>query len=219
MPYSFNLLRHRLWFPIFFLFLLWVIMIIDLHFHLELPQYGLYPLQKKGLIGILTMPLLHANLSHLMANSIPVLVLSAALFFFYEKIAWPVFFWIYLLSGLWTWFLARSDAPHVGASGLIYGLAAFLFTSGVIRRDNRLAALSLLVAFLYGGLLWGVFPQFFPMERISWEGHLMGLVAGFVIALFYKNQGPQRKQYEWEEEENEENEENEVNEVNEDKFQ
>lgn len=90
---------------------------------------------------------------------------------------------------------------HIGASSLIYGLSSFLFVSGLIRKDTRLAALALIVAFLYGSIVWGVFPDFFPKKNISWEGHLGGLVAGIILAFYYKKAGPQRKRYSWEFEE------------------
>jgi membrane associated rhomboid family serine protease len=116
---------------------------------------------------------------------------------------------IWLLSGIWVWFGGRSSW-HVGASGVIYGLSAFLFLSGIIREVKGLAALSLVVVFLYGSMIWGVFPDLFPEEEaISWEGHLGGFVAGMAMALYYRKQGPQRKKYSWElEDQNDEEDEN-----------
>jgi membrane associated rhomboid family serine protease len=104
---------------------------------------------------------------------------------------------IYLISGIWLWFGGR-PAYHIGASGIIYGFASFLFISGIIRKYIPLMAISLLVAFLYGGLIWGVLPI---DMKISWEGHLYGGIAGIVVAFYYKNKGPQRKKYDWEIEE------------------
>jgi membrane associated rhomboid family serine protease len=132
-------------------------------------------------------------------------VLGVGLFYFYRPIAPKVFILIYLVSGFWLWFGGR-PGYHIGASGIIYGLAAFLFLSGVLRKYTRLMALSLLVVFLYGSLIWGIFPL---DMRTSWEGHLYGAIAGLIIAVYYKNRGPQRKKYEWEiEEELEEKGEN-----------
>lgn len=105
----------------------------------------------------------------------------------------------WLMSGIWVWVFAR-EAFHIGASGIIYSWAAFLFVSGVIRNHPRLMALSLLVAFLYGSMVWGIFPL---RERVSWEGHLMGMVAGVVLALFYREQGPAKKLYSWDYEDEE----------------
>ena len=101
---------------------------------------------------------------------------------------------------------ARGNSIHIGVSGIVYGLAAFLFLSGILRREVKLMAITLLIAFLYGGMVWGVFPQFFPREHISWESHLMGLVAGAILAVYYRNEGPQRIKYEWEDENDDDDE-------------
>ncbi len=187
---------HSLLFPLFFLFLIWLIKIIEHVLELNFVMFGIYPLKLEGLTGIITAPLVHSDFSHLIANSLPLLLLNIGIFYFYTKVAYKVFFLTYFITGLWVWFGAR-HAYHIGASGLIYGFASFLFFSGVIRKDIRLAALSLLVAFLYGGMVWGIFPF---KEKISWESHLMGMVAGLVLAIYFKKHGPQRKKYEWEEE-------------------
>jgi hypothetical protein len=126
------------------------------------------------------------------------LFLGGLLFYFYHPIAWKIFWLVWLVTGLWVWVFARGDAVHIGASGVVYGLASFLFLSGILRRDNRLMAITLLIAFLYGGLVWGIFPQLFPHQPISWESHLMGLLAGAVLAIYYRNSEPRRKVYEWE---------------------
>jgi membrane associated rhomboid family serine protease len=109
------------------------------------------------------------------------------------------------LSGIWVWFGGR-DSWHIGASGVIYGLSSFLFVSGMIRKNTQLAALAMVVAFLYGSMIWGIFPDFFPKENISWEGHLGGFVAGIIMAFYYRNSGPKPKKYSWELEEEEETE-------------
>jgi membrane associated rhomboid family serine protease len=184
-------------YPTIFLILLWLIKGADILFDLGLNNWGLYPLQVKGLLGIFTSPFLHADLAHLFANSIPLLVLGAFLFYFYKDIAWMILGLLYLMTGIWVWVYARGNAGHIGASGIIYGLASFLFFSGIIRREKSLLVITLLVAFLYGGLIWGIFPQLFPNQPISWESHLMGLLAGIVLALYYRNQGPQRKSWDW----------------------
>nr|NQU93908.1 rhomboid family intramembrane serine protease [Bacteroidota bacterium] len=105
-----------------------------------------------------------------------------------------------LVTSFWVWIWAR-EAYHIGASGVIYGLASFLFFSGIFRKESRLMAISLIIAFLYGGLIWGLFPELFPKKNISWESHLMGLLSGLVLALFFRKEGPQKKQWSWELEE------------------
>ena len=183
--------------PVILVLLLWFIKGADMLFDLELNNWGLFPLQVKGLPGIFTSPFLHADLAHLFANSIPLLVLGAFLFYFYTDIAWMILFLIYVITGIWVWVYARGGAAHIGASGVIYGLASFLFFSGMIRRETGLLVITMLVTFLYGGLIWGIFPQLFPNQPISWESHLMGLLSGLVLAIYYRNQGPQKKSWEW----------------------
>ena len=173
-------------FPLVFVLVIWLIKIFEVTSDVSLSKYGLFPLKAKGLTGIIMGPLLHGDWKHLFNNSFPVFFLSWAIFYFYHEIAWKVFLLTFLMSQIWLWFFAR-EAYHIGASGLVYGFGAFVFVSGVIRRNRNLLAISLLVAFLYGGMVWGIFPL---EERISWEGHLMGMIAGIILAFYYKNFGP-----------------------------
>ena len=195
-----NRLFYSLFFPGIFLVLIWGIALFQYIFNVSFVEYGLWPRTARGAIGIITSPLIHADFNHLYANSIPLLVLGASLFYFYRKIALQVFILIYLFSNIWVWGIAR-EAYHIGASGVIYGLASFLFVSGLVRKEPRLMAISMLVAFLYGSFIWGVFPELFPDKNISWEGHLMGMLAGVIFAIYFRKQGPQRKRYSWEFEE------------------
>jgi membrane associated rhomboid family serine protease len=138
------------------------------------------------LVGILTAPFIHANLNHLINNSVPFLVLLTAIFYFYQKVAWRVLLVSYLATGSLVWLLARSSY-HIGASGLIYSFAAFVFFSGIIRRNINLLAISMLVIFLYGSMVWGIFPY---RSDMSWESHLMGLTVGAVLSVIYRHEGP-----------------------------
>ncbi|MDY6802039.1 MAG: rhomboid family intramembrane serine protease [Bacteroidota bacterium] len=191
---------YSLVFPGFFLLLIWLIKIIEVTLHLNFTFLGIFPLRIKGLIGIVTAPLIHSDFQHLAANSLPLLILGAGLFYFYQNIAGKVFLLIYLISNIWIWFGARY-AYHIGASGIIYGMASFLFFSGVIRKNVKLMAISLLVVFLYGSMVWGLLPI---QPHVSWESHLMGAIAGLVLAFYYRDRGPKRKIYSWEFEEEEE---------------
>lgn len=185
--------------------------------NLNLGFLGIMPLKVSGLVGILTAPLIHENYSHLAANSIPLLVLGISLFFFYNEIAYKVFFLIYIITNIWVWSFAR-DAYHIGASGVVYGLAAFLFVSGFLRRHSQLKAISFLVVFFYGGIVWGVFPHFFPDKNISWESHLSGIISGVILAWFFRSEGPQRPIYDWENEEDNFTDEESVNEFLDEKY-
>lgn len=197
-------LYRSFFYPALFVILLWIIRGSDAIFELGLNKFGLYPLQTKGIIGIFTAPFLHADFAHLFANSIPLLLLGALLFYFYKELAWNILIWLCIITGIWVWTFARGGAAHIGASGVIYGLASFLIFSGIIRRETSLMVITLLVTFLYGGLIWGFFPQFFPDKPISWESHGMGFLAGIVLAYFYRNQGPQRTKPDWDNEDDNE---------------
>ncbi len=186
--------------PAIFLLLMWWVKFAEWIFDFPLTFLGIHPLHWDGLPGILLSPFIHGDWKHLAANSVPLLVLGAALYFFYRNMATKIFFLILLITGVWVWLGAR-ESYHIGASGVIYGLSTFLLLSGFIRKETRLMALSLVVVFLYGSFVWGIFPQFFPEKNISWEGHLSGMIAGVVLAIFYRNEGPQRRKYSWELEE------------------
>ena len=193
---------HSLLFPLLFLLLIWIIKISEILLDLDFAFLGIFPLKTKGLIGIITAPLIHSDIQHLLANSVPLLIFGTGLFYFYNKIAHKVFFLSYLIANIWIWFGAR-QAYHIGASGLVYSFASFLFVSGVIRRNVKLMAISLLVVFLYGSMIWGVLPI---QPHVSWESHLLGAIAGIVLAFYYRNKGPDRKIYSWELEEEVEDE-------------
>jgi membrane associated rhomboid family serine protease len=188
---------RSLFFPAVFVIFMWIMKILDVTFDLDLNRFGLQPLHWKGLAGIITAPFLHADFAHLFANSIPMLVLGGLIFYFYREISWPVVILTWLITGSWVWLFARGNAVHVGASGVVYGMAAFLFLSGIIRREKSSMVITLLVTFLYGGMIWGIFPELFPNQPISWESHLMGLIAGAVLAIWYRKKGPQKKEYDW----------------------
>jgi membrane associated rhomboid family serine protease len=178
--------KHSLWFASLFILILFSVKGIESIFDLDFTDYGLYPLNFKGLRGIILSPLIHGSWEHLINNSIPLFVLTVTLFYFYREISYRVFFLIYGVHGFWLWFLGR-HSYHIGASGIIYGLGSFLFVSGLIRKNSNLMAISLLVVFLYGSMVWGIFPL---IETVSWEGHLTGMAAGIIFAFFYRQYGP-----------------------------
>jgi hypothetical protein len=142
-------------------------------------------------LGIFFSPFIHGDFKHLISNTFPFLLLSTALFMFYKELAFKVLFWIYIGGGLWLWSFGR-HANHIGASGIVYGLFAFLAVSGMVRGHKPLIALSLLTIFVYGSMIWGIFPMDI---KISWEGHLTGLVWGVILSFFFRYKGPIEKQY------------------------
>jgi len=198
--------RYSLLFPSIFLILIWMVKIVEITLGLNFVYLGLYPLKISGLTGILTAPLIHADFKHLFDNSLPVFFLSLAIFFFYRQVALRVFIYIYLITGICVWLGARG-AYHIGASGLVYGFATFLFFSGILRNNINLLAISLLVVFLYGGLVWGIFPFDY---RVSWESHLFGGLTGLVIAFYFRKYGPPPSRSEYEEDDDEEENNDEI---------
>jgi membrane associated rhomboid family serine protease len=187
-------------FPLVFTALMWVVKIFEVETKINLAFLGIYPLQIKGLPGIFASPFIHGDWAHLYANTIPFLILSSCIFYFYREIAFRVFFMIWGITGLWVWFWGQ-EAFHIGSSGLVYGFAAFIFLSGLLRREKRLMSISFFVAFTYGSLVWGIFPELFPDKNISWESHLMGLIAGSTVAWYFRREGPQKIEHVWDDDE------------------
>ena len=194
---------HSLILPALFVFVFWMIKITEQVTGISLVEWGVFPREWRGLPGILFSPFIHSGFSHLISNSVPFFILFFALIYFYRRISYRIFIILYLLSGLTVW-LAGRPAWHIGASGVVYALAAFHFVSGIIRNDVRLLTLSVVVVFLYGGMVWGLLPI---DPKMSWEGHLWGAVSGVVLALYYRKYIIRRDKFEWEEEEEEEPEE------------
>ena len=181
-----RIVRHSLFVSGAFVVVLWLIKLFEFEFDLDFSTWGVLPHDVTGLRGIIFSPLIHANFKHLIANTIPLFILTFSLFFFYRKSSYTIFILIYLFSGVFVW-LGGREALHIGASGLIYGLAAFLFLSGIISFNIRLLTISMIVSLVYGGLFWGIFPV---KPEISWESHLWGGISGFALAFFYRNSAP-----------------------------
>ena len=175
---------------------LWLIKLVDVIFGFDFVQYGVYPRQPSGLMGIVWAPLIHGSISHVFANTAPIIILGTALLYGYPKSAKVVIPVIYLASGVGVWLFARS-AYHIGASGLTFGIMFFVFTIGVLRWDRRAMMLSLVVFFLYGGMIWGIFPS---APGISFESHFFGALIGIVLAILFKGHdpAPPEKRYSWE---------------------
>ncbi len=178
---------------------LWWIWIADQLFGLDLNRLGVYPRHLDGLWGLAFAPLIHGSFSHLMSNTLPVFILGASLFYFYPKSARLAMPAIYVGSSLGVWLFGRA-AYHIGASGVTHGLMFFLFLSGILRRDKRAIAVAMMVFFLYGSMVWGIFPR---DPDISFEAHFFGAVLGVVMAVvLQKLDSPRwrRRKYSWEDE-------------------
>ena len=197
--HSFDLTLKYAVFPAFVVIaFMWLFFFIDYVLPVNLYEWGVRAQSLKGLRGVLFMPLLHSteDFKHIFNNSVPTFILVTALFYSYKQVAWRVFISSWILTGLFVWiFAVQGKAYHIGMSGVIYALVGFLFTSGVIRRYFPLQALSLFVIFLYGSLIWGIFPM---EPRVSWQGHFMGLIVGTWLAFYFRGEGPKRPKYQYE---------------------
>jgi len=176
-----------------FVALLWMILLLGQG--LDLERFGVEPRVWSGLVGIFAAPLLHGGFKHLLDNSIPLVVVGTAMLYLYPKSALRVLPAVYLGPGIAVWLFAKGGI-HIGASGLVYGLVAYVFVAGLIRRDRRAIAASMLVAFMYGTLAWGVTPI---QVGMSWETHLAAAIIGALMALLLRRYDvPPRVRYDWE---------------------
>lgn len=194
-----RLLTSSLIIPTILVAIMWLVKIVETVFDLDFSFLGIKPISAEGMPGILLFHFIHGDWHHLFANTVPILVLGASLYYFYRPIANKILLILMFSTGLITWCMARSGV-HIGASGLVYGLTFFLMLSGFIRRDRKLIIISLIVVFLYGSLVWGLYPKYAIENNISWEGHLAGFVMGIVLAIYFKKEGPQREEHIWEDE-------------------
>ena len=182
-----------------FVALLWLVYFVTLLFDLNLVQYGIFPRRISGTIGIALAPLIHSSFTHLFANSVPRVILGTVLLYGYPRSAWIVLGSLYFGTGLGVWLSAR-DAYHIGASGLTVGMMFFVFIIGAIRWDKRAIALSMLVFFLYGSMVWSIFPN---DPDVSYESHFYGALIAVVLAILCRKRDPAlpQKRYSWEDEE------------------
>jgi membrane associated rhomboid family serine protease len=198
--------RLRIAFSVTFSFalLLWILKLVEYLGGVDFAQFGIYPRHAVGLVGVLCAPFIHASVSHLFANTPPIIVIGTMLLYGYpraSKVFLPV---VYLGSGIAVWLFAR-EAYHIGASGLAFGMLFFVITIGVLRWERRTIAISLLVFFLYGGMISGIVPG---ASEISFESHLSGALLGILLAFLLRNRDPESspKRYSWEDEETESDE-------------
>lgn len=198
-----KIFKYSLLIPGLIVGLLWLVKVTENVLNLDLTSFGIFPLSIKGLPGIVLSPFIHSSYDHLLSNSVPFLILLSALLYFYRRLAYRIFFLIYILSGICVW-LGGRESWHIGASGIVYGLASFLFFSGVFRKDANLLTIGIIVVFLYGSMFWGIFPI---IPGISWESHLWGAASGLLLAFYYRHQGPARPVSSWENEPDEEEDE------------
>jgi membrane associated rhomboid family serine protease len=171
--------------PTLVVLLMWIIYWGEFVSSVDITRLGILPRTLTGIYGILFSPLLHSKIDihHIINNSIPIFLSLVALFFFYPKIAYKTFFLSWIVSGFLTWLIAENEGSyHIGMSSVIYSLIIFLFVSGIIKKQLKYQAVSLIIVISYGSLVWGVFPI---EEKVSWQGHLGGVITGVLIALLF----------------------------------
>jgi membrane associated rhomboid family serine protease len=186
---------HAVFIPGFIGLLMILSFVVEHGMNWDFHTAGVYPRRIEHVWGVFTLIFVHSDWSHLVNNVLSFTVLGSCLYYFYRQIASKVLFISYVFSGLILWIIGR-DSWHIGASGLIYSLAFFLFFSGIIRKYIPLIAISLIVAFIYGNIIWHVFPWKMD-DPISWEGHLSGGITGFVLSICYRKEGPQKPEPVW----------------------
>lgn len=182
MSESLQSFKARMRWPLSFIIMMWTVHFISLIFDLDLGNFGINPRTSSGIPGILTAPFIHANIKHLLSNTIPMIGMLTIMVMFYPRVAVKSFLMIYALTGLSVWCFGR-PVYHIGASGVVYGLVAFVFWSGVFRRSLKSIVLALIIVILYTPMFAGILPN---QEGISWESHLLGAFVGVFTSFYYK---------------------------------
>ncbi len=195
-----NLFWRSVFFPLFLVLIMGVVQLSAWLFDWDVAHFGVFPREWTQIWGILLYPFLHGSWGHYLSNALPLLVLGSGLFYYFGGLGYRILWELYLASGLWLWVFGRASY-HIGASGLVYALAAFLITTALYSRYRPLWYYALFVVFWYGSMVWGLFPL---LPEISWEGHLMGGLAGIVVGWYHRKQGPKPSSYAWENEVEEE---------------
>jgi len=170
--------------PFRVIFFMWLAFFLEYAYGWHFSNFGIQPRTIIGLVGIFTAPLIHGNLSHLISNTVPMLFLGSTLFFFYPRIAGKVFFRAYFWTNILVWLFVFRPGNHIGASGVVYGLAFFLIFFGIFRRDFLSLLISILTLLLYGGVFYGVLPT---DPRVSWESHFAGALVGITSAVTFSS--------------------------------
>jgi len=187
--------KNVLYIPLVYVCTIWIVYWVEINFSLNFTKYGILPRNLTGLKGVLFAPFIHSSTNHLFSNSMPLIVLIMALVYFYRDVYAKVLLFGGVFTGILTWVIAR-EAFHIGASGIVYLLFSFIFFSGIIKKQYQLVAVSLIVIFLYGSMIWYVLPI---KDGVSWEGHLSGFLIGIFFAFFYKSDGLQKEKIQFEE--------------------
>ncbi len=191
-----KLIDSLIW-PLVIVVVIWLVFFLNIQYGWELNQYGMHPKKLSGLLGIFSMSFLHGDFDHLFSNSVPLLLSMGFIFLYFENHKYKILLFNTLLTGILLWFMGEPGSNHIGASGLVYAFIFFLVTHAAITKNKEMVAASFVLIFLYGSLIYGLFPEYGLLigKNISWEGHLAGAISGVVFAFLFRNKGPQKKIY------------------------
>ncbi|WP_445227817.1 rhomboid family intramembrane serine protease [Corynebacterium sp. H128] len=170
-----------------FVAIIWVVHIINLLTGKNLTHFGVHPLDVSSLPYIFTSPFLHVGFPHLIANTLPAAIFVFLIAWSGHKVLWEVSLIVAIIGGIGTWLFGGIGTNHVGASGLIYGWLAYLIVRGMFNRSLGQVLLGVVLASLYGGLIWGVLPS---DAGVSWQGHLFGGIGGIVAGATITSDDP-----------------------------
>ena len=186
-------IKYSLFRSIAIIALMWAVFALQVAFKLNTFECGVLPRTLHGLCGILLAPLIHGNLNHIFSNTLPLFFLLWSIFYFFPKKSYKILIISWIGTYFLLWLIGR-PAYHIGASGLIYALSSFMVFSSLITGNISLLAISLIIIFLYGSSLWGMFPSF-ATKSMSWEGHFSGYIVGFILAFALTKHKKQPKTY------------------------
>ena len=183
--------------PLIAVVAIWLVFFLNLSFQWGLNHYGMHPKELQGILGIFTMPFLHGDFDHLFSNSVPLLLSMGFIFIYFEEHKGKIILYNLLLTGVILLFLGDQGTNHIGASGLVYAFIFFLVTHAFFTRNKEMLGAAFVLIFLYGGLIYGLFPDYGKLigKNISWEGHLAGALSGIFFGILYRNHGPQQPMF------------------------
>ncbi|MDC1395164.1 rhomboid family intramembrane serine protease [Bacteroidia bacterium] len=180
--------------PLLIVVVIWLVFFMNLSTSMNFNSFGMHPKEIKGLYGIFTMIFLHGDFDHLFSNSVPLLLSMGFIFIYFEKEKLPILLWNVLFTGILLIFMGKQGSTHIGASGVVYAYVFFLVTHAFFTKNKEMLAAAFVLIFLYGGLIYGLFPEFGKLigKNISWEGHLSGAISGVLTGFIYRKKGPQQ---------------------------